>query len=85
MQFEVAAYRLIHEFGASVELEPSAYSAARRTDLATAAALRSVPGTRILARSDGSLLALFESPYRLVRLAGDHPDWCLEPLVGAGL
>jgi len=85
MQFDVAAYRLTHEFGASVDLEPSAYSAARRTDPATATALRSVPGTRILARSDGSLLALFESPYRLARLAGDHPDWCLEPLVGAGL
>lgn len=83
MQFDVATYRLTHEFGASVELEPSTYCAARRTDSTTAAALRSVPGTRILSRGDGSLLALFESPYRLARLAGDHPEWRLEPLVGA--
>lgn len=84
MQFDVAAYRLTHEFGAVVDLEPTSYSTARRTDTTTASALRSVPGTRVLARADGSLVALFESPYRLARLAGEHPDWRLEPLLGSG-
>jgi peptide chain release factor 3 len=78
MQFEVAAHRLAHEFGAEVELSPTPYRAVRRTDAATATELRASPGTRILARRDGTLLALFESEYWLARLESDHPDWCLE-------
>ncbi|MCU1492352.1 MAG: prfC [Acidimicrobiaceae bacterium] len=78
MQFEVASHRLEHEFGAEVELSPTPYRAVRRTDETTAAQLRSSPGTRILARRDGTLLALFESEYWLARLESDHPDWCLE-------
>jgi len=78
MQFEVAAHRLEHEFGAEVDLSLTAYRAVRRTDEATAAELRSSPGTRVLARRDGTLLALFESEYWLARLESDHPTWCLE-------
>ncbi|HUY29921.1 MAG TPA: peptide chain release factor 3 [Acidimicrobiales bacterium] len=81
MQFEVAAHRLEHEFGAAIELSPTAYRAVRRTDEATAKLLRDSPGSRILARRDGTLLALFESEYWLARLESDHPDWCLERAV----
>ncbi len=82
MQFEVAAHRMTHEFGAAVDIEPTSYTTARKTNAETARMLRSVPGTRILARADGTLLALFESPFRLARLAGDNPSWVLDPLVG---
>ena len=41
-------------------------------------------GARVLARSDGTLLALFESPYWVARLEQEHPDLCLERLVAEG-
>jgi peptide chain release factor 3 len=81
MQFEVFAHRLRHEYDADVELERTPHKVARRTDAATATRLRTTGGTRILARRDGTLLALFESPYWLRRLESDHPDWHLEPIV----
>ena len=81
MQFEVFSYRLEHEYDAVIELSAPRPRIARRTDAATAAQLRSVGGSRILARSDGTLLALFESPYWLQRLEADHPDWQLEPVL----
>jgi peptide chain release factor 3 len=84
MQFEVFAHRLAHEFGAEVDLSPAPYTAARRTDRETSIHLRQVRGTRVLARADGTLLALFESPYYLQRIEQDHPDWRLDPLVAAG-
>ncbi len=77
MQFEVFSYRLRNEFGAPVELSPTRYTAARRTDAATAAQLRETRGVKVMERRDGSLLALFESEYTIRRLEANHPDWCL--------
>lgn len=85
MQFDVAVHRLENEFGAPVELSPTRYSVARRTDADSATALRGMQGVTVLSRADGTLLALFESEFWLQRLAGEEPDLMLEPLVGAGL
>lgn len=84
LQFEVFAHRLENEFGAVVELGGSPYAVARRTDAETASAMRGLVGVRIMNRSDGSLIALFESKYRMDRLISDHPDWQLARMV-AGL
>ena len=81
MQFEVAVHRLENEFGAPVELSPTAYHVARRTDAASAAALRAMRGVDVLARADGTLLALFESRYWLDRLLAEQPELTLEPMV----
>ncbi len=81
MQFEVFSHRLEHEFGAAVELSPAPYRVARRTDEQTAARLSGVLGATVLERSDGTLLALFESPFWLERIKGEHPDWFLEPIL----
>ena len=54
MQFEVAVHRLENEFGAPVELSPTGYTVARRTDAASAAALRAMRGVDVLARADGT-------------------------------
>ncbi|MGI8793344.1 MAG: GTP-binding protein, partial [Acidimicrobiales bacterium] len=81
MQFEVFAHRLAEEFGAAVELEPTPHKLARKTDEATAAHLRGMSGTRVMERADGSLLALFESPYWVQRLVADHPDWTLDRII----
>jgi peptide chain release factor 3 len=84
MQFDVAVHRLENEFGAPVELSPTSYRIARRTDRASADALRGMRGVRVLQRADGTLMALFESQYWLERLEGDHPDLVLERLVAEG-
>ncbi len=84
LQFEVFAHRLADEFGAEAELRPAPFKAARRTDRQTSEHLRRVPGVKVLSRSDGVLLALFDSPYRLQRVEQDHPEWCLDPVVQAG-
>ena len=81
MQFEVARHRLEHEFGAAAELMPTPYRFARRTDPESAARLRSIPGVRVLGRSDGTLLVLFESPYRVERLEAEHPELMLERII----
>ncbi|MGY1711298.1 peptide chain release factor 3 [Geodermatophilus sp. SYSU D00758] len=85
MQFEVAAHRMAHEFGAPVQLEPLPYSLAMRTDEASAPGVTAGSGTEVLRRSDGELLALFTTEWvaRVVR-EGD-PDLTLEPLVAAQL
>ena len=84
LQFEVAKHRLESEFGAPVELSMTNYRLARRTDEESRAQLRAMQGVDVLARSDGSLLALFESPYWLDRLTQDHPELTLDRLVADG-
>ena len=84
MQLEVASWRLEHEFGARTELSPTPYTVARRTDEASAAELRGMPGVRVLARADGTLYALFESPYWLARVEAENPDLVLARLVAEG-
>ncbi len=85
MQFDVAVHRLENEFGAPVELSPTAYSVARRTDAESAPTLRAMRGVDVLARADGTLLALFESRYWLDRLAGEQPELVLEPMMAGEL
>ena len=84
LQFEVAKHRLESEFGAPVELTRTRYRVARRTDEASAPTLRAMQGVDVLRRSDGTLLALFESPYWLERLEQEQPELTLERLVAEG-
>ena len=81
MQFEVAAYRLEHEFGAPAELLATSWRVARRTDEESRAALRAMRGVDVLDRADGSMVAVFESEYWLDRLLADEPELMLEKLV----
>ena len=82
MQFEVAVHRLENEFGAPVELSPTSYTVARRTDAESTPTLRGMRGVAVLERADGTLLALFESRYWLDRVDGEHPELRLDRLVG---
>ena len=84
MQFEVFSHRMAAEFGAVVELLATSHTLARRTDRDTAASLSALAGVRVMARTDGTLLALFESVYRADNLAREHPEWCLDPIVTGG-
>ena len=57
---------------------------ARITDHESAEALRGMSGVTVAARSDGELLALFESPYWLQRLEMDQPELTLTKLIAEG-
>jgi len=81
MQFEVATHRLENEFGAPVELSMTKYSVARRTDSQSAGELRAMQGLDVLEKADGTLLALFESPYWLDRLVSERPELVLDKLI----
>ena len=81
LQFEVFAYRLGSEFGAPTEIRSAPYQAIRLTDKASVERLRTIGGIRILNRSDGALVALFENRYRLQRLESDEPELTLDPIV----
>jgi peptide chain release factor 3 len=85
MQFDVALFRLEHEFGAPALLEGTRFQVARRTDAASAPALRAMSGVDVLERADGSLFALFESRYWVERLEREEPDLHLERLVAEGM
>lgn len=71
MQFEVATHRLENEFGAPVALSPAPFSVARRTDAESAAEIKRLPGAKVMERSDGALLALFENEYYLQRIESE--------------
>ena len=81
MQFEVFAHRLEHEFGSVVEMTPTAWVVARKTDTDTAEKIRELRGTRVLGSLDGTLFALFDSTGRLARTIDEYPDWILERVV----
>jgi len=81
LQFEVFVHRLGSEFGAPTELLAAPYQAIRLTDSESADRLRHIGGIRVLHRSDGALVALFENRYRLQRLESDEPELTLEPIL----
>jgi peptide chain release factor 3 len=83
MQYDVTRHRLENEYGARIDLEPTDYAVARRTDAAGAASLASIRDVDVLSRADGTLLALFRSPYRLTTVARDHPDITLDSILVA--
>ncbi|MFV0308580.1 MAG: peptide chain release factor 3 [Desertimonas sp.] len=85
LQFDVFGHRLASEFNAPTEILTAGYQAIRRTDKESAPRLREIGGIRILHRSDGEMVALFENRYRLQRLEADEPDLTLEPLVAGAI
>ncbi|MBV9660129.1 MAG: peptide chain release factor 3 [Acidimicrobiales bacterium] len=80
MQFDVLRHRMEHEFGAAISLTGPHERTVRRTDETTAAQLLQIGGVDVLGRNDGALLAVFQSPYWLERVASDHPEWVLEQI-----
>ena len=85
LQFDVFSHRLAGEFGAPAEILPAGYQAIRRTDAESLPRLRDIGGIRVLRRSDGAIVALFENRYRLARLEQDEPELTLEPLVAGAV
>ncbi len=83
MQYEVVVHRLAAEYGAQIELSPTPFTVARRTDTAGAETLRTSRDVDVLERPDGTLLALFHNVHRLNATIRDHPEVMLDAIVVA--
>ncbi|WP_420453038.1 peptide chain release factor 3 [Ilumatobacter sp.] len=81
LQFDVFANRLDVEFNAPIELSGSPFQAIRLTDAPSADALRAKQGVRILQRTDGALVALFENRYALQRIEANEPELTLDQII----
>ncbi len=80
MQFEVVVDRLKREFSTEVSLDHLDYQLALQVDRAGSDAVNSSMGAEVLARTDGTLLAVFTDRWRMQRIARDNPDVDLQPL-----
>ena len=85
MQFEVAVpparARVRRADGAGPHHRGASPAAPTRRRRRRCAAMH---GVAVYARADGTRYALFESPYWLARVEGDHPELTLERLVAEG-
>lgn len=81
MQYDVAVYRLENEFGAKIELTPTPYVLARRTDREGAERLRGRRNVEVVSRADGTLLALLTSQYHLEAAQRDLDGIVLDPIL----
>jgi peptide chain release factor 3 len=81
MQFEVATYRMEHEFGAPIELTATPWSVARLTDAEGERLLRDRREAEVLHRANGDRYAVFRSEYQLHHFAADHPEVTLSAVL----
>ncbi|AFM19514.1 bacterial peptide chain release factor 3 (bRF-3) [Mycolicibacterium chubuense NBB4] len=84
MQFEVAAHRMATEFGAPISLESLPYTVARICDAADAPTLQKLASVEVFTRTDGVMLAVFSTKWRLENVARENPTVTLRSLVAAG-
>ena len=83
MQFEVATHRMATELSAPIALEPLPYQVARIVDPEDADFMNKQVSAEVLTRSDGVMLVLFSTPWRLQGFQRDNPDITLRSLVAA--
>ena len=84
LQFEVASHRMAAEFNAPIALEPLPYTIARAVDPEDAPFVDKQVSMETLTRTDGVVLALFSTKWRLQGFQEDNPDVRLHSLVAAG-
>ena len=83
MQFEVATHRMATEIGAPISLESLPYQVARIVDPADADFMARQVSSEVLTRTDGVMLVLFSTRWRLEGFQRDNPDVKLGSLVAA--
>ena len=83
MQFEVAAHRMATELSAPIALENLSYQVARVVSPEDADFVNRQVSAEVLTRSDGVMLVLFSTPWRLEGFQRDNPDIKLGSLVAA--
>ncbi|MGV0852581.1 peptide chain release factor 3 [Mycolicibacterium phlei] len=83
MQFEVAVHRMATEFNTPIALERLPYQVARIVDPADAEFMDKQVSAEVMTRSDGVMLVLFSTPWRLEGFQQDNPHIKLRSLVAA--
>jgi peptide chain release factor 3 len=83
MQFEVASHRMASEFGSPIALESLPYTVARAVDPEDAPFVDKQVSMEVLTRTDGVMLALFTTKWRLQGFAEDNPGIRFSSLVAA--
>jgi peptide chain release factor 3 len=84
MQFEVATHRMAGEFSSPISLEPLPYTVARAADPGDVEFLQRQPSVEVFTRTDGVILVLFSTKWRLEGFQRDNPSVKLISLVAAG-
>jgi peptide chain release factor 3 len=84
LQFEVTSHRMAAEFNAPISLEGLPYTVARAVDPEDAEFVEKQVSMEVLTRTDGVMLALFTTKWRLQGFQEDNPEVRLRPLVAAG-
>lgn len=84
MQFEVASHRMATEFNSPITLESLPFTVARAVDPEDAPFVATQVSVEVLTRTDGVMLALFSTKWRLQGFLTDNPDVRLRSLVAAG-
>jgi peptide chain release factor 3 len=83
MQFEVAAHRMASELSAPIELESLPYTVARIVEPEDAEFVNKQHSAEVLTRTDGVMLVIFSTKWRLEGFQRDNPDVHLRSLVAA--
>jgi len=83
MQFEVAEHRMATELSAPISLESLPYTVARIVEPDDADFVNKQPSAEVLTRTDGVMLALFSTKWRLEGFQRDNPSVTLHSLVAA--
>ncbi|GAS88716.1 peptide chain release factor 3 [Mycolicibacterium brisbanense] len=83
MQFEVAAHRMATELSAPISLESLPYQVARIVSPEDADFVNRQVSAEVLTRTDGVMLVLFSTPWRLEGFQRDNPNIKLGSLVAA--
>ena len=80
MQFEVVSHRMEHDFRAPMRLESLPYTFARRTRRQDISLIERRAGVEVVARQDGTHLALFSDQWQVKWVLRDHPESSSNPL-----
>jgi peptide chain release factor 3 len=80
LQFDVAAERLLNEFGVNVRFEPLAWHLARRIAREDADAVRGSRWAELIERRDGTCLAAFRTAYALAQFTEAFPAIALDEM-----
>ena len=84
MQFEVASHRMAAEMSAPISLDSLPYTVARAAAPDDVEFLQRQPSVEVFTRTDGVILVLFSTKWRLEGFQRDNPDVKLQSLVAAG-
>jgi peptide chain release factor 3 len=84
LQFEVAVFRMEHEFSAPVHLDSLGFSVVRGIGLSDVETVEAYPGAEVVRRGDGSTHVLFRDIWHVRAYERAHPDTPLGPLAAGG-